>query len=261
MVAPLLDQDANDPAFKRAVHRDLKSLMHSNQIGVDYYTPGGEMIPAGEEDQHQNVRVEYYLLTHMEQEVTGFQRFSELGGDMIAKPVLNSVLKFNEHLDEVPVNTYRISLEMRTGFFIHMWMLKEDRPVKLLFARTSKEMAQKSAREEVQKKLDSRSAVLLLPNKSVSRLKVEDMSGHCELEFSKQEEQVLLQDHNSHNGTYKGYGEDIKKTFMNFYINDQTMDGNYQNMLWGDICEVGDPKLEVPSLIKVGNCLVFIDSV
>ncbi len=259
MVAPLLDQDASDPAFKRAVHRDLKSLMHSNQIGVDYYTPAGELIPPGEEEGHQNVRVEYYLLTHMDQEITGYQRFSELGGDMIAKPVLNSVIKFNEHLNEVPVNTYRISLEMRTGFFIHMWMAKEDRPVKLIIARTSKEMSQKSAREMVLGKLDARSLVLLLPNKAVSRLKVEDMTGHCEIDFTKKEEEVLLNDHNSHNGTFKAYGDDVKKTFMNFYINDQTMDGNYQNLLWG---EINDPiTLDVPSLIKAGNSLIFLDSV
>lgn len=258
MVAPLLEQDENDAAFKRAVHRDLKSLMHSNQIGVDYYTPAGDLIPPGEEDQHQNVRVEYFLLSHMDQEVTGYQRFHELGGDMISHSVINSALRFSEDFDKVPVNSYRISIEMRTGFFIQLWFPREDRPIKLIFARASQEMSQKSVKEEVFNKIDKRTAVILLPNKSVSRLKSDEISGHCELQFTKEENQIILTDHKSHNGTVKAYGDNVKKSFMDLFIADQTMDGSQENIIWGAVKNVLE--LEGPNLIKAGNCMIFIES-
>lgn len=259
MVAPLLNQDSNDAAFKRAVHRDLKSLMFSNQIGADYYTPSGDLIPAGEEDQHQNVRVEYYMLSHMDQEITGFQRYHEMGGGLIAKPILNSVLKFSESLDTIPVNTYRLSIEMRTGFYIHLWFSVEDRPLQFILARTSKEIEQQSVKEQVVKKLDNRSVVLLLPNKSISRLKLEDLTGHSTIDFSKREGEVMLTDHGSHNGSFKVYADKIKETFMNFYIADQTVDGNYQNLMWGKVDKT--LSIELPNLIRVGSNLIFIDQV
>lgn len=57
--------DSQDKNLKRNIYRDLKDLANRGEIELDYFTPAGEKIEPGDEEEHKNLRAEYYLSSHV----------------------------------------------------------------------------------------------------------------------------------------------------------------------------------------------------
>ncbi|MEM7646761.1 MAG: hypothetical protein AAF203_07630 [Pseudomonadota bacterium] len=249
-VAPILGEDESDVSFRRAIHRDLKALLDSYQLGVDYFTPQGDPIPPGEEMNHSNFRVEYFIPSHSQQDIQGSQRFIEKGGVLLFPPSLSTTLHFCGTREEIPKNTFFISVHFAFGSQVFLWFFKDDRPLTLLFARMSSEIEETSHRIEFIKKMPKRMIVLLLPHQSISRLKKEGPRGHASFLFDKEEGVVTIEDHNSSKGT--SFSESLfHSQMLGLGQSGQTMENPAKSVDWQQVDR--QQKLSIPFSIKLGD--------
>lgn len=256
-VARVLGADENDPAFKRAIHRDLRSLLENHQVAVDYFTPSGDPIPPGEEDTHSNLRVEYYILQQAIHQVRGGSLFSDIGGDIVCPKYLYDVIHFEENPSQIPKNSYQISLEVRRGQFIHLWFSKEDRPLKVYFCRKTVSANEEKEKQEILEILENRSIIVYVPDRSVSRFKNDTIQAHAQISFLREEERVKIVDQGSSKGTYISSEEFKTLDFEKTDSNDLTVEAQTPQVSWSQIEKI---ESTLPSNLKLGQFHLYIKS-
>ena len=257
MVAPKLGADIDNQAFKRAIHRDLKTMLDAYQLGVDYYTPAGELIEPGDEANHANLRVEYFIPSYTEANVDGVQRLIDRGGELFAAPSLEPCLHFCEKIDDIPANSYSLSLSFLTASDLHLWLPKEDRPLKFLFARLPKKLEQSIDKMKVLSSLPKRTALILLPHKNISRLKESGDKGHCLLEFETDENKISIYDHESTIGT-QWTSLSVEDFMSPEQTNDRTMESSMTVYQWEKVEQ--KTGLNLPGAIKISDLLITVNA-
>ena len=258
-VASIMGENAESAAFKRAIHRDLKSLTQDNILGVEYFTPSGEPIHPDEEENHANLRVEYFLLAADGQNVTGQELLKAVGAEIMGTPSLMESTHIEENLTSLGNNKYVISMEIHIAKFIHIIVDADERPFTVQFARTTKKLESHAYRQALLDGLTGRSLILLLPQGTVSRMKLEPSFGHASVSFQKEHGQIRINDHGSSLGTeYKVMSsheaDDMLHDHQDKTIRTPTVVG-----VWKKLKQ--PTTQEMPLAIKLGDAkIVFSDS-
>ena len=252
--------EPSDEAFKRSVHRDLKALCSSNVLGADYYTPSGELIAPGDEDQYTNLRVEYFLVTELSQEITGANYLKENSGDIVGTKVLCSALNFSNRLESVPKNSYVLSIEILPGKHLHLWLALDERPVSMVFSRLSPKLQTNTFKSNALKNLRPRECLVLLPDQAISSTKETGDGGHCKIALLATEDTVLIQDLNSRHGTRFTTEKKVIKSFLNSC---RSTDMTLEQLIALPAFKKAEPEIieTCPVLIELGTTKILVHRV
>ena len=260
LVARNVGADENDAAFKRAIHRDLKSLLETHEVGVDYFTPAGDPIPPGEEDKHANIRVEYRLLQQADTQIRGSQFFTDAGGSILASTEVKESIHFESNPKKIPKGSYHIAVEMGFGSFIHIWFNEDERPLKVVFARLSTQQNYNEIHKKFEAEKPKRTLILIVGNKSVSRLDEENWEGHGYLDFTRDLGKVALHDTGSSKGVRIAEETSLDSfSLTDLYVEDGTIESFEADLNWRDV--VSENHLELPCHIQVGKLHTFVQKV
>jgi hypothetical protein len=257
-VTSIMGEDSESAAFKRAIHRDLKSLTQDNILGVEYFTPSGEPIHPDDEDNHANLRVEYFLLAADGQNVTGQELLKAIGAEIMGTPSLMESTHIEENLNNIDANKYIISMEIHLAKFIHIIVDAEERPFTVQFARTTKKLESHAYRQALLDGLSGRSLILLVPQGTVSRMKLEPSLGHASVQFTKEHCAVRLNDHGSSLGTeYKVVSEHEVDEMLHDH-QDKTISTPTVVGTWKRLKQPTDE--ELPLAIKLGDAKIVVSN-
>lgn len=252
--------EPNAEAFKRSVHRDLKALCSSNVLGADYYTPAGELITPGDEDQHTNLRVEYYLVSEPGQEINGFNFLKESSGDIIVSKVLCSALNFSNRLESIPKNSYALSIETSPGKHLHLWLAVDERPVSIVFSRLSPKLQTNAFKAKTLENLRPRECLVLLPDQAISSTKETGLGGHCKIALLATEDTVLIQDLSSRHGTRFTTEKKVIKSFLNSC---RSTDMTVEQLIASPVFTKAEPEIieTCPILIELATTRILVHRV
>ncbi len=263
-VALSLSIDTDDKNFRRTIYRDLKEFAQDNTIQVDYYTPDGKQIEAGQEDQFKNVRAEYYL-TGGESLVLGGGLVTDLGGSFVpAKPGVVEWQFRDVSKGFVPEMIHFVFASVRSPFTA-LCLPHDEAPAKVLIGRQARPGTYTPNPSDIEKAYGRRSAFFYYPEKTLSRPKENGPDGHGIIEFLSEKE-AHIKDLGSSTGSYWAVadGEEFSQSWANVN-NDSTFEVTLHplraNRDWQPIPE-GGLKVEFPVFCKFGDFafyLCFID--
>jgi hypothetical protein len=243
------------PALKRAVLRDLKEFMDSHQVGVDYFTPSGSLIPPGEEEQHRNYRVEYYLLGEPGSDVAGIHMWEAIGGSFLCRSSLATSFCWTQNFEQIPKKNIYLGIQHLSGF-LFLYFSREDLPIELIFARAQSKALLGSQRTQTLAGIGRRSAVIGLPDHFTSRY--QQKQGHGSLNFDRQGESLVLMDHNSTHGT--GYSQD--QQWLDYLKSlSKGWDQTSELMMPPQLVELkkSQQQLPLPIYISIGKTALMVD--
>ncbi|MEO0337412.1 MAG: hypothetical protein AAF202_13535, partial [Pseudomonadota bacterium] len=142
--------------------------------------------------------------------------------------------------------------------FIHIVIDCEERPFTVQFARTTKKLESHAYRQALLDGLSGRSLILLLPQGTVSRMKLEPSIGHASVQFQKDHGSLRINDHGSSLGTeYKMMSihevDDMLHDHQDKTISTPTVVGSWKKLKQ-------PTNEEMPLAIKLGDAKIIFSN-
>ena len=119
-VARSMDQSLPDDSLKRAVRRDLNSLVEENILTISYLTPAGDPIPPDQEDEHKNKRARYFVLSNKPSDLKGQGVLDRFGIEVICKDSVATCINFANNFNEVPLGSFFVAFDLGGAAFIFL---------------------------------------------------------------------------------------------------------------------------------------------
>ncbi len=200
VVASRLGVDADSTSFQRTIQRDLKHLSDTGDLGVEYFAPDGAKISPDQESSFTNLRVEYFAAN---------SGGSIPGGKLLAKAKCHLITprrpmrwSVNDSAVGAVIGTYSFEFETQGGQGISLCIDQDDRPFKLIVARNPESPELTPTVSYIEEKYGLRAAVLLVSEKSISRIKEKERDGHVLIEARSDFMALYVKDLNSSTGSY-----------------------------------------------------------
>ena len=179
-VANKIDTDPELSSFKKAIHNDIKDLIKDHHIGIEYFTPAGEPIPLGEEDNHKNKRTQYFMIGG-EGQIKGGSLLEKVSAFFRPQKISSPAWQIFDVKNKSYPQSSQICLLFRiNNKSFSLETDKDQLPFKIVVARKDQYIP---STEEIEKDFGSRASLLLLPWQFISSPKKGDKLGHFVLDF------------------------------------------------------------------------------
>lgn len=172
----LSEEDAN---FKRSIYRDLKNLAEQGKLHVRTLAADGVELPPEEWDESKNIRLEYSI-HGQESSFVGIGLIEEMGAQII----LPQKRKLNFRVSSLHKANLERNLNLifkgHLGKILTLQLPQEDFPARLLILRSHhEETDHKRFIAEIEERFGFRTAVLFVPDPTVSRYQAGVRAGHA----------------------------------------------------------------------------------
>ena len=185
-------------ALKRAIYRDLDSLVNSNRAIVEYYTRDGAIIDDYDSDVHKNVISKWHIVG-AENKIIGESLLRGINSHLHCPSFLRNDLSLSTGNTDTAFNTRHIYFTF-LGKFMCLKVNLESVPVKILVTRNKGEIVLDEI-SAVEEKFGKRCVIFKIPAQKVSSFdpKRDDKNGHLLITIN--EDTLEFEDLGSSNGT------------------------------------------------------------
>lgn len=191
------DEDKDSESFKRAVYRDLDSLVDQNRIAIDRFTRDMVLIEDYDSEIHKNVIAQWYI-PEAEGLVSGSKILDTLNGKIYIPKILKNDFSIKSGATE-PDPRHCHFYFMVGSTILCLKAAFSALPFNLVISRIHGDITQEEI-QEVQKKIGLRTAILKVPFSKLSSYKPSERIGNTIIKINAEKE-VLVSDDNSTNGT------------------------------------------------------------
>ncbi len=182
-LADLLEKEKDDPAFVRSIYRDLNELVDENILRIQYISMDGEDLdPAVAEEG--GVKYNTYFMPPANEMIPGYERLKKLG----VKIVVPKDSSFQMAVIDPSVSCQKghlyFLLPPVLGDFSAIEIPADQMPFSILLGRRSSSVFENDFMESLYKNHGRRAMALILNERSVSRIALEEPMGHVLLTCS-----------------------------------------------------------------------------
>ena len=251
--AARLNEDPDDPNFKRNIYRDLKELTDQGKLTAYYSSPDGAPLDFEDGEPDKNVRIEY-CLTDLDDhgKILGWKLLKAAGFEFEKGP--QSAISWkatNPAQWDSEKAHFQLLYQEPNGKILSLSVPWEDRPFQLIIGRQSD--------KKLLSPLPQRASYLYVSEPTVSRNDGKSRLGHCQISATK-DGSILIADLKSSSGTfYEELDLDVLKQNWPERHSDQTRKRadlpDPENLK-----KITDQEVEVrtSTLLRLGNLQIFI---
>jgi hypothetical protein len=199
-IAQRMGVDGKDPAFVRAIYRDLKQLADEGRLTADFFSPSGERLEPAAAETAKNVRVEYKLAADQAVAIPGWKTLHDFGGRLIPSS-RQMGWKISFASESTAGKHFSFLFQVHGGQWAVLQLPANEFPAKIVFCRESElEPLPANYGKTVSDRQGVRTLVFACPDPSVSRGSL-DRVGHAVLTID-HAGGLTLQDLGSKTGTH-----------------------------------------------------------
>lgn len=181
-VAQSLGGETPNQSLRRAVRRDLNALVENHLVDIQYFTPSGDPIDPDDEENFKNKRARYGLVESKKPIHRGQAVLFRNGIQVVSRESVRGCINFTDRYIDVPCGSFVVAFDGLGGSFIYLWVVFDDLPLNVEFARKTHSNITLSEQISIQDNLIGRSLLVLVQNLSVSRYKMRTFQASVRLE-------------------------------------------------------------------------------
>lgn len=150
----------NTKNLKQYIRRDLESLcVDANYLDKDYFLPNKDKLEPGEEKDHKNVRVEYFIIKES-CEILGAGILEQANGKIITPGRDYIEWKLTNLSNSFDSEALSFSMKLSQAGFISISIKKDELPFKLIIGKNSSKKS--PTLQEISATFGHRTSMLLL---------------------------------------------------------------------------------------------------
>lgn len=224
--------------LRQYVRRDLESLCtDARYLSKDYFLPNADKIEPGNEKDHKNVRVEYYIIKDST-DIIGGGLLEEANGKIIS-PNRNIIeWKLNNLSESFENDCLAFSMHLSQSGYISLTIKKEELPFNLILGKTTNRNTPDL--QELRASFGQRSTLLLINEAGLEESVKNSKFGHCLITFGQTTQSFHLSDLSSRNGTF----------YFNPDNNEQQLNGQSSDHLMNEILYMASKDIEEVVILK-----------
>lgn len=185
-VARKIDANPTLSSFKKAIHNDIKDLIKDHHIGIEYFTPAGDPIPLGEEDNYKNKRTQYFLIGG-EGQIKGGKLLKRFNSMFVPQQISSPSWEILKLTSTGSITSGKIGIILTIlGHSYIIQTNKDELPCRIAVARHNNYLP---SQEVLGGQFGKRTSLLLLPWKFLSSSK-EDQLCHFIINLTLKDNQV-----------------------------------------------------------------------
>jgi len=259
LVASKMGEAEVSAAFKRNIYRDLNSLVEAGELGVDHFLPDGSKFePGADGELASNFRAEYFSHAKDTALLAG-GALRALGAEFYVPAKALVTWKAAPPDSQLPEASFSILLPLPEGGWLGLSAPVADRPFQVILARNDASFKGGAQFEEVQKKYGTRSALLRVNSKVVSRGVPGGRSGHLSVGLNAEGNKILIEDLGSSVGTLVSpIRQDLLNALIQSHSNQKTSAVLNLESLSRYPFKAVDGAVESPTLVMAGTYFFIV---